>query len=292
MVKLIRYNETYHRLVSFNNDILKKNDYKTIRKKNKSFYDDVEFNFTDKKEIERISLSRTKSNIKAICLSNNFDYFMTVTVNSKNADRFSLSEVQEKMKKICKKIKRKYKDFAYIFITEKHKNGAFHFHGFIKGIPESDLILFDVNDNIPLKIKNSILAGEIIYHYKIFDEEMGFNTFSTIRNYNACCSYILKYITKDCIKNENNQIYFCSRGLSRGESEYFVDKNLRDIFGDDIYSNEFCQIKDFDFSKLSLKQQQDLIEYFDMSYEMLQDDNTYITNWLKLFTKVKNICIK
>ena len=45
---------------------------------------------TNEKEIERISLSRTKRKIKEICLCNNFKYFVTLTIDSKNADRFSL----------------------------------------------------------------------------------------------------------------------------------------------------------------------------------------------------------
>lgn len=267
MVKLTMYNDTSYRLVSFSNDILKCSDFKTIRKKNKRFYDDIDINYTSQEEIERISLSRTKSHIREICLSNSFQYFFTVTVSSEKADRFSLSEVQEKMKKICKKIKRVNTDFKYIFITEKHKDGAFHFHGMCKNIP----------------------LYENHFHYfssKDFDE-LGYNSFSLILDYNACCSYITKYITKDCVKNDNNQIYFCSRGLSRGESEYFVDFDLKKIFGEDIFQNEYCQIVDYNLNKLTLKQRNDLIDAFHTSDEILQNDNNSFTNWLKLFTNIK-----
>lgn len=272
MVKLIRYNDTYFRLVSFNNEILKKSDYKAVRKHNLHFYDDVELTFTDHQEIERISLSRSKNNIKSICLSNDFEYFMTVTVNSSKADRFSLSETQEKMKKICHKIKRKNKDFKFIFITEKHQDGAFHFHGMCK--------------NIDLYINNNGYFSNIDF------DMLGFNSFDKIKDYNKCCNYITKYITKNCIKNDNNQIYFCSRGLNRGESEYFVDMNLRNIFGDNIFENEYCQVKDFDFNTLSMKQQNDLINYFKLSNEILSDSNNIITNWLQLFTNIKINVIK
>lgn len=80
-------------------------------------------------EINRISLSRTKRNIREICLSNDFEYFVTFTVDSKNADRFSLDECQSlirnRLKNYRDRISRKVK---FILITEKHKNGAFHFH--------------------------------------------------------------------------------------------------------------------------------------------------------------------
>lgn len=267
MVKLTMYNDSSYRLVSFNNELLKLSNYKTIRKKNKAFYDDLDINYTSQDEIDRISLSRTKSHIREICLSNAFEYFMTVTVSSDKADRFSLSETQEKMKKICHKIKRKNKDFKFIFITETHKDGAFHFHGMAKNIP--------------------LYENEYYYFSSKDFDELGYNSFSKILDYNACCSYITKYITKNCIKNDNNQIYFCSRGLSRGESEYFVDFDLKKIFGENVYKNEYCSIVDYDVNKLTMKQRNDLIEAFHNSDEILQNDNNSFTNWLKLFTKLK-----
>lgn len=261
MVKLYMYNDTYWRLVSFDEKILYKRNYK---KSHRWGSDEV---FTDKEEIERISLSRTKSNIKEICLSNEFEYFMTVTINSRFADRFSLQEVQDKMKKICHKIKRKNKDFKYIFITEKHKDGAFHFHGMCKNI---DLY----------KNNNGYLSS--------FDfDNLGYNSFSKIKDYNACCSYITKYITKNCVKNENNQIYFCSRGLQRASVSLMIPIDLKEIFGDNVFQNDFCQCKDFDIEKLSRQQKIKLNEYFKESDEILQNDNNFITNWLHLLTNFK-----
>lgn len=86
---------------------------------------------TDKEELERQSLSRTKRNIKELALCNSFTYFATLTINSEFCDRFSLQACQDKLKYIIQeRIRRNNKEFAYLFITEKHKNGAFHFHRF------------------------------------------------------------------------------------------------------------------------------------------------------------------
>ena len=92
-------------------------------------------NITTDEEIERISLSRTKRNIKELALCNNFQYFATITINSRNCDRYSLIETQKILRKYLKKIKRNNNDFKYLFITEKHKDGAFHFHGLVANIP-------------------------------------------------------------------------------------------------------------------------------------------------------------
>ena len=200
MTKLKRYNDTRWALVTFNDKLLGKEDKVKIPYENKKH--------SSKEEIERASLSRTKANIKEICLCNDFEYFMTVTVSSENADRFSLHQVQDKMKKACHAFKRVYKDFKFIFITEKHEKGAFHFHGMVKGIPGDRFIIYREDEKLPIKLLNLIKSGEKIYHIEFFDENFGWNTFSKIKSYNKCCSYIAKYITKNCVKNENNQIYF------------------------------------------------------------------------------------
>ena len=106
---------------------------------NKVAYEVVDYNSV---AVQEASLSRTKRNIRELSLCNNFEYFATFTINSEMCDRYTLNIVQEKLKKILKKIKRKNSDFGYLIITEKHKDGAFHFHGLIKGI--SDLY---INEN-------------------------------------------------------------------------------------------------------------------------------------------------
>lgn len=185
-------------------------------------------------EKERISLSRTKRNIKEIALCNDFEYFSTLTIDSTQCDRFSLSACQEKLKKILKAMKRKNKNFAYIWITEKHKNGAFHFHGLLKGIDD-----FYIN-------KNGYLS------HKMFDE-LGFNSHSKIHDYNKTCNYIMKYITKDCVRNEANQIYISSRGLKKATREEIMPVDLTKFvtFNHPLYSNDFVECVEFSADDLS-----------------------------------------
>lgn len=190
-------------------------------------------------EINRISLSRTKRNIREICLSNDFEYFVTFTVDSKNADRFSLDECQSLIRKRLKsyrdRISRKVK---FILITEKHKNGAFHFHGMMKCLRQSD---FYIN-------KNGFLSN------KIFDK-VGFNSFCKIDgNYARVCNYIIKYITTDCVKNSSNQIYFCSRGLKKADK---FDVKI-DFTIDYTYENDYVKILDFNSDD---KKYKNLVEY-------------------------------
>ena len=142
---------------------------------------------TDKEECQRISLSRSKRFIREISLCN------------------------EKLNK----------DFKYILITEKHKDGAFHFHGLMKGMGE-------------LYINN-----EGYLSCKYFDDRLGFNSFSKIKDYNKCCNYITKYITKDCVKNSHNQV------LKRAD-KYEILPVSDDIFN---FENDFCCIRDVNVEK-------------------------------------------
>lgn len=200
---------------------------------------DKQENFVDynSDEVKRVSLSRTKRNIREIALCNDFEYFVTLTIDSEKCDRYSLDIVQDNLKKLLKKIKRTNKDFRYIFITERHKDNAFHFHGLVGGYNNNDLILND-------------------YGYlssKIFSQNMGFNSFSKIKDYTKCCNYITKYISKDCVKNSHNQIYISSRGLKKASKEEFSFIDFKPSF-----TNDFCEILDIDLSKMSYNEKFDI----------------------------------
>ena len=216
---LYNYNNNNFRIVKIKS--CRNSGFEEIKKKN-SFID------VNSEEIKRQSLSRTKRNIRELALCNDFEYFATFTVNSEKCDRYVLNDVQDKLKKVLHKIKRNNKNFAFLIITEKHKDGAFHFHGLIKGI--SDLYIND----------NGYLSS------KIFDNELGFNSFSKIKDYTKCCNYITKYITKDCIKNSHNQIYISSRGLKKATREEFTNIDFTPTF-----TNDFVEIKDFTVDSLS-----------------------------------------
>jgi len=250
--RLYYYSKDYFRLINFN----KREEgfeKKPLNPVSDGFnvYDLSEYKFsfplnrfTNKEECERISRSRAKRNIKEICLCNDFKYFVTLTINSDNADRFSLEECQKLLKRLLKNYAKKFKyntniDFKYIIVTEKHKNGAFHFHGLF-----SDLLQKDI-------YKNNY--GYISSHF--FDTKLGFCSFSEIKDSIKCANYITKYITKDSIKNNCNQLYFCSKGLKRATIIDFDSAlvNERNTLDSEFwtYSNEFCKLKDFYFDSLS-----------------------------------------
>lgn len=199
--------------------------------RNKGYEDIDKKNATCKSEVERISLSRTRRNIRELALCNNFEYFCTITVSSAKFDRYSLDEVQDNLRKCLRNIRNFSEDFKYLIITEKHKDGAFHFHGLMSGL--SDLY---VN-------KYGYLSSSKL-------DTLGFNSFSKIESLDKVSNYILKYITKDCVRNSKNQVYISSRGLKKAERTE-LNPNITNI--DYSYTNDYCSILDFTVNNESNK---------------------------------------
>lgn len=197
-------------------------------------------NINTKDEIERVSLSRTKKNIRELALCNDFEYFATLTVNKNYCDRYDIDICQDSLKKLFKAYKRKNKNFAYLFITEKHKDGAFHFHGLVKGMNAEDLY----------NNQNNYLSN------KFFDC-LGFNSFSVIRDYEKTCNYITKYITKDCVRNKTRQIYISSRGLLKAFKTEIQNFDDNSFF---TFENDYCFVRDFKLSDLNISQLCDLTQ--------------------------------
>lgn len=255
---LKNYGNNIYRLIYLNKS--KEKGFEEYQKENKIHYEKINGSFES-------SIVRTKSHIKELVLCNDFDYFATWTINEKLQDRFSLDKVVENMKKDLKAYQRKFKNFKYLYIIEKHENGAFHFHGFVKGIPEDELILYTKDDynlkkgnKLPYNLIKQIQKGEKIYHINFFDERKGHNTFSKVKSKIASSFYILKYITKNPIRTSENQIYFRSRGLKMATVERLrLNDKLISLVKEKGFINDFGAFYDFNFNDLDDKIKLDFI---------------------------------
>ena len=116
---------------------------------------------TDDDEIERVSKSRIKQKIKELALCNNFEFFYTQTLKD---NRYDLENFKKSIREKFKAYKRKNKDFIYLIIYEKHKDGAFHLHGLIGGVG------------------NDLYINNYGYYSLAFFECLGFNSISVIKD--------------------------------------------------------------------------------------------------------------
>lgn len=166
------------------------------------------------------SQNRTINKIYEITRSNKWEYFITLTFSSEVVNRYDYSSITKLLHNWIMNIKNNYaRDLKYIIVPEKHKDGAFHFHGLISDIGN-------------LKLKDSGLKtkdGDIIYNIESY--KLGFTTCTKVKNNQRVSTYITKYITKElCVTTKGKKRYWCSYNLNKPYIEYLqldsIDKQV------------------------------------------------------------------
>lgn len=182
---------------------------------------------TEEIELEKMrNLWKIRTKIKDYALSNEFDYFWTLTFDS---DRYNYAVAFEKMGKWLERMRKKYGKFDYIMIPELHKDGAIHFHG--------------VTGGLNAVIRDSGVKHKGVKVYNCTDWEHGFTTLTKIRSREKTASYVTKYVTKEMqnsIVGKGKKKYWCSRGLRLPVVTYSAD----DLSGNlqPSYENDVCSI--------------------------------------------------
>lgn len=151
------------------------------------------------------SLNRTKQKIYDYALANDFTngYFLTITFNQEYVDRYNYAECYKHIKNLVRNIRRNNPDIKYIFVPERHRDGAWHFHGLIVNC--ENLILIDSGKTVNKKK---------VYNINLQTYKYGFTTATKIEDTNKVSSYITKYITKELIES------------TKGQHRYLFSKNL------------------------------------------------------------------
>lgn len=169
-------------------------------------------------EVLRCSLSRSINTIKDLVLSNNFDYFFTITL--KTNKRYDILYSSKVILQRFKSLSQTLTNFKYIFVFEKTKKGGLHAHGFVSGL---DRIY--INNNGYLSCK--------------YFDILGFNSIEPIDKVNPF--YIIKYVTKEPVKELKHR-YFRSNNLNKPTVEYFhCDTDEFRNFGFN-FQNQYCKM--------------------------------------------------
>lgn len=177
------------------------------------------------KELE--NLKRAKQVVYDLAKCNDFDYFITLTFDSeKIINRFDYKSCTEALKRFTKHLT--YKGIKYIIVPELHSNGAYHFHGLLKGEIELKQAI------------NSKTGQDIKGVFNIVSFPFGFSTASLIRDKVRVSTYITKYITKNLLYTvpKGYKRYWASKGLNRPIVAY--DMNIltpQEIFWLDVMSD-------------------------------------------------------
>ena len=196
------------------------------------------------------SISRSKSKIYEYALCNDFQYFVTLTLDKDKMDRSDVNSYIKKLGQYIRNIKKATgQKIEYVLIPERHADGEnWHMHGLVRGL--KDLRKYDEKENIPKRMKDKIKKYREenlnLYEWVGYSKRFGFNCIEPIRNKEACSRYITKYISKNLdndmgITEKNKKKYYCSRGLKKAKN---IKKGVIPTRGIDYdYENEYCKIK-------------------------------------------------
>jgi len=171
------------------------------------------------------SIRRTRQLISDIIACNQFDLWATFTFDCKKCPikcdnkpctcsrdicrRFDPDFCKFRMSSWLHTQKQKNPNFIYIIVPEFHKNGALHFHAFIK---HTNATLIDTK-----RVQN----GKKVY--KFLNCNLGINHIIDISDgndtdHNAIAQYMQKYIKKDMPVFHGKKRYFCSQNLQRPQT--------------------------------------------------------------------------
>lgn len=168
-----------------------------------------------------VNISRTRTRVWEYSTCNDFQYFVTLTLDKNKLNRYDLELFISKLGQFIRNNRKSTgSDIQYILIPEQHQDGAWHMHGLINGIREEELKPFTLNDNIPMTLKNLIRAGRTIFSWEKYEKKFGWVTLEKIQNKEAVSKYITKYIKKDigiAVSEKNKKSYYVTRGLKLSE---------------------------------------------------------------------------
>lgn len=191
------------------------------------------------------SISRTRAKIFEYAMCNPWEYFVTLTLNPDRYNRYDLGKFNTDLSQAIRNYNKKHKvNIRYLLIPERHKDGAWHMHGFIMGLPVEHLREFGKREKLPRKILERLNEGKRVFTWDMYAERFGFADIEQIENHEAASKYITKYITEDIkqsITELNAHLYYCSKGL-KGATVVHTGTLTRMLPAPD-FQNDYCEIK-------------------------------------------------
>jgi hypothetical protein len=166
---------------------------------------------TEKRERSHESMRRAKEKAFDIAMLNEFDWFITWTLNKEKLDREDPKEIIKKLSKFLNNMQQR-KNLKYLIVPEYHLDEkGIHMHGLISG----DLKLEKAINPHTKEFLTYIGKERETLIYNMLDWKYGWSTVIELdKNIARTSNYILKYITKQNAKIFG-RYYLSSRNLKR-----------------------------------------------------------------------------
>jgi len=192
------------------------------------------------------NVSRARSAVYELAACNPWQYFVTLTLDATKYNRYDLKKWRADFSQWVRNFNRIHGFCVkYLLIPEKHKNGAWHMHGFFCGVPDSELSEF-----LPGKHPQKLIDGGY-RNWKRLADKFGFVSLGRVRDLDAAAVYACKYVTKEMsveALESGAHMYYASQGLQRAEvifrGRLLPQEGLSELPAFD-WSGEYCEIKTY-----------------------------------------------
>ena len=160
------------------------------------------------------SMRRARAKLRRLALSNSFDFFVTLTLDPKEVDRYDAKAIMQRVNRWLDNMVRRH-GLRYVIVPEQHKNGAWHFHGFFAG------------DGLQTIDSGIRWDGREVYNLPQW--KLGFTTAQRLYGeYSAAVAYVCKYIGKQGGQRPMGRWYYSGGDLKEPRKEY-VSLGYREI---------------------------------------------------------------
>lgn len=174
------------------------------------------------------SMRRARAKVRRLALANEFSHFVTFTLDKEKVDRYDPKSIMQQVNRILDNLVRRH-GLKYILVPEQHKDGAYHFHGFIDArhlelVDSGTIRLPDGKQpRRPRSAKQRAewlaAGGHIVYNCPWWP--LGFSTALTLYGeYSAAVGYVCKYIGKQEGQRPMGRWYYSGGGLAEPPKEY------------------------------------------------------------------------
>ena len=155
------------------------------------------------------SMRRARANVRRLALANEFQWFVTLTLSPDEVDRYDAAAIMKRVNRWLSNMVQRH-GLRYILVPERHKDGAFHFHGFFAG-PGLEAVPSGHNDS----------QGHEIFNLP----QWGFGFTAAIRlygTYSQTVGYVCKYIGKQGGERPMGRWYYSGGDLMEPQKDYSV----------------------------------------------------------------------
>lgn len=192
------------------------------------------------------NLSRARARVQELALCNEWEWFATLTLDGARYDRHDLDKFRADLSQWVRNQRRLRGDAVrYLIIPEQHKDGAWHMHGLIGGLPAARLRPFEASEHLPYSILDQLRKGVQVYDWPAYAKKFGWVTLTAVRDRHRVASYVTKYVTKTMTAatgvEAGRHLYYASRGLREAEQIWEGGMDGAAIRWD--WQGEYCKIK-------------------------------------------------